>query len=112
MKKEDHADSLISIIESSELLIEIFHRAETLELGIYVIGAGCITQTVWNAFTGRPLGVSMEQGDKWHICAPFGLRDLFSLTVRPNKKLITKDLYDQKAAKWKEKWPELHVEPW
>ncbi len=192
MKKGKSVDRLIAIIESSELLREIFNKARTLELKSYFIGAGCITQTVWNHFTGRSLtygisdidlvyfddadlsfegedrivkkaamcfevvplpidvknqarvhlwyeskfgirlnpyrsleeaiatwpttatalGVRIEQHGKWHVYAPFGLADLFSLTLRPNKTLITEDIYDQKVTKWKSKWPELNVSAW
>lgn len=192
MKKEESVHQLIAIIESSEFLQEIFNKAQTLELESYFVGAGCITQTVWNHFTGRPLtygisdidivyfddvnlsfeeedrivkwatmcfegvplpidvknqarvhlwyelkfgirlnpyrsleeaiatwpttatvlGVRVEQHDNWHVYAPFGLADLFSLTLRPNKTLITEDIYYQKAAKWKSKWPELNVLAW
>ncbi|MGG6310114.1 nucleotidyltransferase family protein [Paenibacillus macerans] len=52
-----------------------------------------------------------EQGI-WQVYAPFGFEDLFSLTVRANKKMITKEIYLKKADKWKAKWPELNVIPW
>ncbi|WP_371262961.1 nucleotidyltransferase family protein [Paenibacillus sp. OV219] len=38
--------------------------------------------------------------------------DLLSLTLRRNKTLITKDIYHQKVAKWRSKWPELNVTAW
>ncbi|MUT64718.1 nucleotidyltransferase family protein [Paenibacillus sp. NEAU-GSW1] len=183
---------LILIMERSEFLRETLHRSKALELGTYFVGAGCITQTVWNHLTGRPLtygisdidlvyfdaaNLSFEEEDKWikkaslsfndipfpvdvknqarvhlwyeskfgiklnpyrsleeaistwpttatalgarveqngdyRIYAPFGLEDLFTLTLRPNKKLITEDVYDQKVEKWRSKWPELKVIEW
>ncbi|PZM61982.1 nucleotidyltransferase family protein [Paenibacillus dendritiformis] len=192
MRKEDSAHQLITIIERSEFLRDVFNRAKTLELESYFVGAGCITQTVWNHLTGRPLtygisdidivyfddanlsfeeediilkratlcfkdipipvdvknqarvhlwyelkfgirlnpygsveeaittwpttatslGVRVEQQGNWHVYAPFGLEDLFNLTLRPNKTLITEGIYQQKVAKWKSKWPELNVKAW
>ncbi|KAI7258820.1 hypothetical protein KC345_g10468 [Hortaea werneckii] len=48
----------------------------------------------------------------WQIYAPFGLEDLFQLILRPNKALISEDVYLNKTQKWKNKWPELTVVPW
>lgn len=190
MKREK--EYLISIIESSGLLLEIFNKARNLELNSYFVGAGCITQTVWNQLTGRSLtygisdidivyfddsnlsleeedviikkadkcfedvklpidvknqarvhlwyelkfgiklrpynsledaivtwpttatalGLRKERNDTWHLYAPFGLEDLFNLTLRPNKTLISEDIYYQKVVKWKSKWPELKVVAW
>lgn len=47
------------------------------------------------------------------IAAPFGLDDLFAMTIRPNT-LTTgpQAQYETKAARWKSKWPEVTVMPW
>ncbi len=47
------------------------------------------------------------------IAAPFGLDDLFAMTIRPNP-LTTgpRDQYEAKAARWKSVWPEVTVLPW
>ncbi|MTH54761.1 hypothetical protein GKZ89_15260 [Bacillus mangrovi] len=61
--------------------------------------------------TATAIGVrKAERG--YEIYAPFGLEDLFQLTVRPNKKLVSKEVYESKAEKWKSKWPELKVIEW
>ena len=44
--------------------------------------------------------------------APHGLSDLFDLIVRPNKKQITRPVYDAKVARWLGLWPELQIIPW
>lgn len=44
--------------------------------------------------------------------APFGLNDLFSQIVRPNKAQITKVIYDMKVNKWVQTWDSLTVIPW
>ncbi|EIZ78434.1 hypothetical protein WSK_2997 [Novosphingobium sp. Rr 2-17] len=46
------------------------------------------------------------------IFAPFGLDDLLSCTVRPNKTQITQAIYDGKVARWRSCWPQLNIEPW
>ena len=46
------------------------------------------------------------------ICAPFGLDDVFGLIVRPNVTLVTRDVYEAKAARWSATWPRLTVVPW
>jgi hypothetical protein len=46
------------------------------------------------------------------ICAPYGLADLLGLVVRPNKKQITRSVYDAKVARWLTLWPALEVISW
>lgn len=47
-----------------------------------------------------------------HVFAPCGLSDLLGLIVRPNKKQITRPIYDAKVEKWLARWPGLRVVPW
>jgi uncharacterized protein len=61
--------------------------------------------------TATSIGVRNE-GGQFTVNAPFGLDDIFSLTVRPNKRQVTKEIYMQKATRWKEIWPKLTVIPW
>ncbi|WP_246187855.1 nucleotidyltransferase family protein [Paenibacillus tengchongensis] len=62
--------------------------------------------------TVTSLGARLSGEDEWHIYAPFGLGDLFALTLRANKALVTEEVYRNKAGKWQRLWPELNVEPW
>jgi hypothetical protein len=62
-KRPKRKNQLITIIERSEFLREVFNRVKTLELESYFVGAGCITQTVWNHFTGRPLTYGISDID-------------------------------------------------
>ncbi|WP_244444744.1 nucleotidyltransferase family protein [Paenibacillus camerounensis] len=62
--------------------------------------------------TATSLGARLEPAGDWNVYAPFGLEDLFSLTVRPNKTLISEAVYRGKAEKWQAKWPELQIIPW
>jgi hypothetical protein len=57
------------------------------------------------------VAVTLEDGRPW-VYAPFGFDDLFGLVVRPNARLAPRHVYEAKAARWKEHWPELTVLPW
>ncbi|MEY2425170.1 MAG: uncharacterized protein QOI61_742 [Actinomycetota bacterium] len=61
--------------------------------------------------TASSIGVRRESG-RFTVCAPFGLRDLFALVVRPNKALISVDVYETKARRWQAEWPQLEVLEW
>lgn len=58
------------------------------------------------------LGVRIEPGGRWRVYAPHGLSDVFGLVVRPNPVLAPRDVYETKAARWQQVWPELTVMPW
>jgi len=47
-------EALQDIVLQSPTLYDILTRAQTLDLSDYYIGAGCITQTVWNRLSGYP----------------------------------------------------------
>jgi uncharacterized protein len=57
------------------------------------------------------VGLTLEAG-RPRVYAPFGFEDLFGLVVRPNRRLAPRHVYDAKAARWREHWPELTVLPW
>jgi len=61
--------------------------------------------------TATSIGVRYEQG-AFHVYAPYGLNDLFSMTVRANKTQITKEIYLKKVERWVKIWPKLTVMPW
>ncbi|WP_405584699.1 nucleotidyltransferase family protein [Streptomyces sp. NBC_01092] len=58
------------------------------------------------------LGVRLESGGGWRVYAPHGLSDVFNLVVRPNPVLAPREVYEAKAARWRDEWPELTVLPW
>ena len=62
--------------------------------------------------TATALGLRKEQDGSYTIYATYDLDDLFSMIVRPNKLMITREIYENKAKKWREKWPELMIVPW
>jgi uncharacterized protein len=58
------------------------------------------------------LGVRVETDGRWRVYAPHGLSDVFNLVVRPNPVLAPQSVYQSKAARWRELWPELTVLAW
>jgi hypothetical protein len=46
------------------------------------------------------------------VCAPFGLADLLGMIARPNKAIVTREVYEEKVSRWSARWPRLHVIPW
>lgn len=46
------------------------------------------------------------------VYASFGLDDLLGMVVRPNKRLITREIYMAKAERWARCWPRLTVIAW
>ncbi len=56
-------------------------------------------------------GLTLESGAP-QVYAPFGYDDLFDLVVRPNPRLAPRHVYESKAARWKQEWPEITVLPW
>ena len=61
--------------------------------------------------TATAVGVRQIRS-KFECCAPFGLDDLFSLVVRPNKRQITRAIYEAKVGRWRSIWPRLTFLPW
>lgn len=50
--------------------------------------------------------------DGLEILAPFGFTDLFAMRMRPNQRQAPRHVYEEKARRWRARWPELVVEPW
>jgi uncharacterized protein len=61
--------------------------------------------------TATAVGVR-QTCSKLECCAPFGLDDLFGLVVRPNKRQITRSIYEAKVDRWRSLWPWLTYLPW
>lgn len=186
----EQIDILYEILKKNEEIFNIIEKSEELGLSEYYIGAGCITQTVWNYQNNNPLlfgindidfvyfdrDLSIQKEDiiikkinekfkdskikldiknqgrvhKWYkkhfgfeitpynsveesintwpttsnavgvkisngkleVYAPYGLNDMFSQIIRPNKLQITEEIYNNKVNKWLENWPELKIIPW
>ncbi len=61
--------------------------------------------------TATSVGVRVEQS-QLRVCAPFGLHDVFAMVARPNKTLITREVYEAKVRRWQATWPRLTVLGW
>lgn len=58
------------------------------------------------------VGVRLEDDGGLDVAAPFGLDDLFSLVIRPNRALDNAATHASKAVRAKAVWPEVAVVPW
>lgn len=72
------------------------------------------TEAAIDAFAATTccLGVRLDPDGGWRVYAPHGLSDVFNLVVRPNPVLAPREVYEAKAARWRDEWPELTVLPW
>ncbi len=78
---------------------EIKPYASTEEaISTFPITAGCI-------------GIRRETSG-YLIYSAFGFDDLFDNIVRPKKKQITQEIYEQKLLRWKPLWPNLTYVEW
>ena len=66
--------------------------------------------TTWPT-TATSIGVRYSNGP-FHVYAPYGLHDLLGMIVRPNKTLVSREVYEKKAQWWKSEWPMLEVMAW
>jgi hypothetical protein len=57
-------------------------------------------------------GVTIGPDGEPQVYAPHGYDDLFSLVVRPNRRLAPQHVYAAKTRRWQQQWPELTVLPW
>ena len=48
----------------------------------------------------------------WELVAPFGLDDIFSFRITPNRVMDNNQTHVAKGARAKECWPEIEVVPW
>ena len=61
--------------------------------------------------TATSIGVRSVAGSL-RLEAPLGIGDLMNCVVRPNKKLITREIYESKTRRWIATWPSLSVVHW
>lgn len=57
------------------------------------------------------IGVRLKN-NKLEVYAPYGLDDLFNMIIRPVKKDITKENYDERCARWLNNLPKLTKIEW
>jgi hypothetical protein len=61
--------------------------------------------------TASSVGVRRDS-ERFVIYAPFGLSDLLGMVVRPNKAIVSREVYEEKSQRWKRRWPGLQVISW
>ena len=64
------------------------------------------------ASANHAVGLKLMADDRLDLFAPFGLGDIFGLTIRPNYALPNKATHERKALRAKSVWPELTIVPW
>lgn len=64
----------------------------------------------WGA-TVTCIGVRLENNELKVYC-PYGLNDVFSLTIRPVKKDFEKVNFEARANRWKKTWKKLNIIEW
>ncbi len=58
------------------------------------------------------VGVSLDTGDRLTILAPFGLDDIFSFRVTPNRALDNRTTHEEKGERAQRNWPQVTLVPW
>ena len=58
------------------------------------------------------VALRLEADDTVSVLAPFGLDDIFSFRITPNRVLQNEPAHTAKGARAKAVWPEIVVEPW
>lgn len=61
--------------------------------------------------TASSVGVRTD-GDGLTVCAPYGLADVLGMVARPNKVIVSREIYEEKTKRWAARWPLLTVIPW
>ncbi len=58
------------------------------------------------------VGLRLDAAGRPELVAPFGLDDIFSFRLTPNRRLDNRRTYAEKAARARRNWPEIDVVPW
>jgi len=105
------AQSLIEVEIRNEARVHLWYKEHFKEKDIEPYQS---TEEAIRSFpaTAACIGVTLDATGTWKIYAPYGLTDLFSMIVRPNKNQITETIYHNKVNRWHDLWPELTIIPW
>ncbi len=60
---DGHRHRLLALLRGNAVLWECLERVAALDLPGWYLGAGCVTQTVWNAAHGKPPGEDVDDHD-------------------------------------------------
>ncbi len=112
-KKEKESESRLSKL-FPKLVFEVINQARA---HVFTKGRPKATSSIDSVsyWTETPtcVGVRLEKDDSISICAPYGLKDLFELQVRPVP-IPKRDLklYEErkKSKQWVKTWPRLKID--
>ncbi len=65
-----------------------------------------------SSFYGCRNWLIRKEHGKLVVYCPYGLDDLFSLTIRPVKRYFDKESYEARSKRWKAKWDKLNIIEW
>lgn len=66
-----------------------------------------------DGFAAKACCVALTASDAGvELYAPFGLGDTLALHMRPNPRLAPREVYDNKVAEYRERWPQLTADEW
>lgn len=116
-KENDHYVRINEFFEGGNVRFDVKNEARVHlwyeERFGYSIDAYTSAEAAMETFptTAGAIGVR-PRGQALEAFAPFGFDDLMSLTIRPNKRQITRTIYEDKVARWKPNWPCVNYLEW
>ena len=110
-------DALSNMVAGLRIVMDVKNEARVhlwygQRFGRHVEPYTCTEEAIatWPT-TASSVGVRQDS-EGFVVCAPFGLADLLGMVARPNKTIVTQDVYEEKTSRWAARWPKLHVIPW
>lgn len=58
------------------------------------------------------LGIVVDVKNEARVPLWYELADVFEMVARPNKTIVTRDVYGEKVTRWATRWPQPTVIPW
>jgi hypothetical protein len=71
----------------------------------------CSEEGVASCLPAFAVGLALKGGEV-EVYESFGLRGLFALYVRPNKKAMSQRNHQKMTGSFQKRWPEITVESW
>lgn len=103
----------------STIKVEVVNEARThiwfkKDFGYTIDPYTCTEDAIYQfPTTASAVGITLSSKTKRaSVFAPHGLTDIFFMIVRANKIQITQKVFEEKARRWKDTWPELKIVPW
>jgi hypothetical protein len=115
--EQDHAERIAARFQDLPVRLDVKNQARVhlwyeRKFGQSIRPYRSVREAI-GTFPTTAAAVAIRPGrEQIEIFAPFGLGDLLSLTVRPNKRQITRAIYEQKIERWRCFWPELAISSW